>query len=44
MAVNRRHVASAPATAVLERGDIYFAYRPRIDAQAVRDLADVQRL
>jgi hypothetical protein len=33
-----------PATAVLERGDIHFAYRPRLDARTVRDLADVQRL
>ena len=45
MAVSsRRRAASGPATAVLERGDIYFAYRPRIDAPAVRSLADVQRL
>jgi hypothetical protein len=33
-----------PATAILERGDIYFAYRPRLDARTVHDLADVQRL
>jgi hypothetical protein len=45
MAVNRRRrSARAPATAVLERGDIYFAYRPRIDAPAARGFADVQRL
>ena len=28
---------------VLERGDIYFAYRPRVDEPVVRDLDDVQR-
>lgn len=36
--------ARTPAPAVLERGDIYFAYRPRIDAAAARAFADVQRL
>jgi hypothetical protein len=29
---------------VLERGDIYFAYRPKIEAQAARGFEDVQRL
>jgi hypothetical protein len=29
---------------VLERSDMYFAYRPRIDVAAARRLADVQRL
>jgi hypothetical protein len=29
---------------VLERGHIYFAYRPRVDAQGAHGLADVQRL
>jgi hypothetical protein len=29
--------------AVLERGDIYFAYRPRVDAKTVASLDDVQR-
>ena len=36
--------AAAPATNVLERGHIFFAYRPRIGVAAVRGLADVQRL
>jgi hypothetical protein len=45
MAVNpERRSARAPEPAVLERGDIYFAYRPRIDAPAARGFADVQRL
>jgi hypothetical protein len=45
MAVNPQPgAARAPATAVLERGDIYFAYRPRIDAPAARGIDDVQRL
>jgi hypothetical protein len=40
----RRRSQPAPATTVLERGDIYFAYRPRIGAPAARGFADVQRL
>jgi hypothetical protein len=44
MAVNPRRSGPAPATAVLERGDIYFAYRPRIDVPVARGVADVQRL
>jgi hypothetical protein len=44
MAVNPRRFGPAPATEVLERGDIYFAYRPRIDVPAARGVADVQRL
>jgi hypothetical protein len=30
-------------TDVLERGDIFFFYRPRVRVEAVRDLSDVQR-
>ena len=45
MAVNsRRSSTSAAPTTVLERGDIYFAYRPRIDAPAAHGFEDVQRL
>jgi hypothetical protein len=29
---------------VLEEGNIYFAYRPEVDADVVRDFDDVQRL
>ena len=39
-----RSSGTAPATTVLERDDIFFAYRPKIDVGAARDLADVQRL
>ena len=31
-------------TAELERGNIYFFYRPRVDLENVRSLDDVQRL
>jgi hypothetical protein len=39
----QRHSIPAAAIEVLERGDIYFAYRPRIDVPTVRGLGDVQR-
>jgi len=44
MAMSPRSSGTAPATTVLERGDIFFAYRPKIDVGAAHDLADVQRL
>src|SRR5690242_18313315 len=31
-------------TEVLERGDIYFVYRPRVDAFTVKGFKDIQRL
>ena len=34
----------SPEQPVLERGDIYFLYRPRIEADAVHGLRDVERL
>jgi hypothetical protein len=30
-------------TNILERGDIFFLYRPKLDATSVHSLADVQR-
>jgi hypothetical protein len=45
MARNRDH-RSSPETAVhvLEHGNIYFFYRPKVEAQAVKGVDDVQRL
>src|SRR5919204_4047228 len=31
-------------TELLERGNVFFAYRPRVDHEEVRGLVDVQRL
>lgn len=32
------------ATDILERGDIYFAYRPRVEQEEAQDVDDIQRL
>ncbi len=43
--MSARRESSARADAkILERGNIYFAYRPRVDVQTVHGLEDVQRL
>jgi hypothetical protein len=44
MAKSQKREASLEAvTTVLEGGDIYFAYRPKIDKQAAKGIDDVQR-
>jgi hypothetical protein len=40
----RKASAPQPAAEVLEYGDIYFAYRPKIEEQAARGFEDVARL
>jgi hypothetical protein len=45
MAKNQEQALSSETTAhVLERGDIYFAYRPKVEAQVARGFEDVARL
>jgi hypothetical protein len=45
MAKNQEQaLLSETAAHVLERGDIYFAYRPKIEAQVARGFEDVARL
>ncbi len=45
MATSRtRRSSPEPAVAVLERGNIYFSYRPKVDEQAGEGPGDVQRL
>jgi hypothetical protein len=40
----KRESPQQAATNILEGGDIFFAYRPKIDKQAARGIDDVQRL
>jgi hypothetical protein len=45
MAGNRHRRPASPQTVkVLERGHIYFLYRPKIEEGSAASLADVQRL
>jgi hypothetical protein len=44
MASQKVEALRETASKVLESGDIYFAYRPKIDKQAARSIDDVQRL
>jgi hypothetical protein len=44
--VDRRSVrpTAVGMTAILERGDVFFFYRPRVEREAAEDAGDVQRL
>lgn len=44
MITTQSRQAAAEAAEILERGDLYFFYRPKIDAAAVRGLDDLQRV
>jgi len=43
MSGSRATAANRATARLLERGHIYFAYRPKIDAEEVRGLEDVER-
>jgi len=40
----RREAPRETVTSVLENGDVYFAYRPKVDKQTARSIDDVRRL